>query len=130
MRFFSLLALAIPALVAATSQGAKHANDNAVDQLRFMSGNDLSEQARAKLDKVRTKVNFDGDDDKCPDLKVLCVKKGDDGDEVVGDIGKQSFCHKGGLSCGQCHTKANEAKCNAKYPVDCALKCYSQGSPL
>ncbi|GAA6029014.1 hypothetical protein JCM8097_001552 [Rhodosporidiobolus ruineniae] len=70
---------------------------------------------------------LDGEDDPCPDMKVLCLNKDD---EVVGDIGKQSFCHKGGLSCGQCHTKKNEAECQIKFPIACKVQCRTQGSPL
>ncbi|GAA6013684.1 hypothetical protein JCM10207_004819 [Rhodosporidiobolus poonsookiae] len=74
---------------------------------------------------------LDGDDDKCPDLKVNCVRKDQDG-KVVGNIGKQSFCMKGDLptDCRQCHTKKNTAECNLKYPVDCAAKCDAIGSPF
>ncbi|GAA5823857.1 hypothetical protein JCM11251_003321 [Rhodosporidiobolus azoricus] len=114
MRFFSLIAATLAAATVYASAVPRNVNDVAAavkDQLTFHV--------------------MDGDDDACPDLKVLCVKKNDDGaDEVVGDIGKQSFCHKGGLSCGQCHTKTNEAKCNTKFPVACKLKCYTKGSPI
>ncbi|GAA5915760.1 hypothetical protein JCM6882_003848 [Rhodosporidiobolus microsporus] len=91
------------------------------------SVNDVAAAVKEQLTFVNP---LKDDDDNCPDLKVLCVKKGDDGDEVVGDIGAQSFCHRGGLSCTQCHKKKNEAECNLKYPVQCATKCTTQGTPI
>ncbi|GAA5974765.1 hypothetical protein JCM11641_007257 [Rhodosporidiobolus odoratus] len=98
---FALLALAAPFVAAASIQSDKVANDNAVDLLRFQTQNSGVDAAA----NVKQNSFESGDDDKCPDLKVLCIKKGDDGEEIVGD-------------------------CNVKYPVKCAAQCYSQGSPI
>lgn len=45
----------------------------------------VNEVAAAVQDQIT--FNFKDDDDPCPDLKVLCIKKDSDGnEEVVGDV--------------------------------------------
>ncbi|GAA6049313.1 hypothetical protein JCM3770_005935 [Rhodotorula araucariae] len=110
----ALLALAIPAvLAAAVPDRAAAAVQQAADQLTFGTSSET--------------VLGDGP---CPDLLVRCIKKGDNGDEIIGDIGKQGYKHAGGLKCVQRHATKNKAECNAKYPIDCATKCEAVGSPL
>ncbi|POY72313.1 hypothetical protein BMF94_4615 [Rhodotorula taiwanensis] len=118
MRFslVALFAVAVPAALAsaipsyADAQNAVSTARDQVEQLTFGT--------------------LDNPDDACPDLIVRCVRK-DKGGELVGEIGKKSFCHpEGTLKCKQCHTKINTAECNAKYPIDCAAKCSAVGSPI
>ncbi|GAA5856627.1 hypothetical protein JCM8547_005898 [Rhodosporidiobolus lusitaniae] len=118
---FTLLA---PLLLAATSVYSAAVPSRA----RELAG---QIEQRLQLAFLDLTADVDEDDDPCPDLLVRCIKKNDDGDdEVVGDIGKQKFVHKGGLTCRQAHTKKNEAECNLKYPIKCKAQCYTQGSPL
>ncbi|BGP50503.1 hypothetical protein JCM10450v2_006422 [Rhodotorula kratochvilovae] len=90
--------------------------------------------AAAALQQVADQLTFGAEtllgDGPCPDLLVRCIKKGDNGDEIIGDIGKQGYKHAGGLKCVQRHETKNKAECNAKYPIDCATKCEAVGSPL
>ncbi|KAM0754216.1 hypothetical protein T439DRAFT_323092 [Meredithblackwellia eburnea MCA 4105] len=93
----------------------------------------LTDRFQLQVENLKENVKgfvsgLDDDDDKCPDLKVRCVKDGDI-TKIVGDIGKQGFC-RDGVECKQCHETKNTAECNLKYPKECATKCEAWGSPI